>query len=169
MKKQTHSRHRGFTLIELLVVIAIIGLLSTMAVIQLNDARAKARDARRISDVKQLATIIEMESTESPVSTIKTGAAPGVDAPVDTIVKTCTLPGQVAQFANFEDPSDDDDTACVNAGTAPCEYAISSKDGLSGASVDDYQICFNIEKGAGSLSAGFNSIETGSMMVVGCD
>ena len=38
---------RGFTLIELLVVISIIGILSSFAVVSLNSARAKARDALR--------------------------------------------------------------------------------------------------------------------------
>ncbi|RMD59704.1 type II secretion system protein [Candidatus Parcubacteria bacterium] len=51
---------KGFTLIELLVVIAIIGLLSTIAVISLNNARAKSRDARRLSDVKQMQTALEL-------------------------------------------------------------------------------------------------------------
>jgi len=44
----------GFTLIELLVVIAIIGVLSTIAVVNLNYAKAKARDARRLSDANQI-------------------------------------------------------------------------------------------------------------------
>jgi type II secretion system protein G len=55
MKKQ-----KGFTLIELLVVIAIIGLLSTLAVVALNSARMKARDAKRVSDVKQMQTALEL-------------------------------------------------------------------------------------------------------------
>ncbi len=50
----------GFTLIELLVVIAIIGLLSTLSILALNTARARARDAKRISDVKQIQTALEM-------------------------------------------------------------------------------------------------------------
>lgn len=45
---------KGFTLIELLVVIAVIGLLSTFAVISLDNARKKARDARRKSDITQI-------------------------------------------------------------------------------------------------------------------
>lgn len=51
---------KGFTLIELLVVIAIIGLLSTLAVVSLNSARVKARDARRMSDLKQISTAMEL-------------------------------------------------------------------------------------------------------------
>jgi type II secretion system protein G len=51
---------KGFTLIELLVVIAIIGLLSTLSILALNSARARARDAKRISDIKQIQTALEM-------------------------------------------------------------------------------------------------------------
>ncbi|MDP2684464.1 MAG: prepilin-type N-terminal cleavage/methylation domain-containing protein [bacterium] len=55
MKKQ-----QGFTLIELLVVIAIIGLLSTLAVVALNNARLKSRDAKRVSDIKHIQTALEL-------------------------------------------------------------------------------------------------------------
>ncbi len=56
---------KGFTLIELLVVIAIIGLLSTLAVVSLNNARTKSRDARRIADVKQIQTALELYFTDN--------------------------------------------------------------------------------------------------------
>ena len=55
---------RGFTLIELLVVIAIIGLLSTLAVVALGSARVKARDSKRLSDLKQLQTALELYYTD---------------------------------------------------------------------------------------------------------
>jgi len=51
---------KGFTLIELLVVIAIIGLLSSIVLVSLNTARAKARDTRRMSDLKQFQTALEL-------------------------------------------------------------------------------------------------------------
>jgi len=50
----------AFTLIELLVVIAIIGLLSTISIVALNSARLRARDVRRLSDIKQVQTAIEV-------------------------------------------------------------------------------------------------------------
>ena len=55
-----NKKKKGFTLIELLVVIAIIGILATLAVVSLQQARKNARDAKRIADVKQMQTALEL-------------------------------------------------------------------------------------------------------------
>ncbi|MCX6793300.1 MAG: prepilin-type N-terminal cleavage/methylation domain-containing protein [Candidatus Falkowbacteria bacterium] len=60
MTPQNKKLKFGFTLIELLVVIAIIGVLSTMAIIALGNARAKARDSKRVADIKQISTALEL-------------------------------------------------------------------------------------------------------------
>ncbi len=51
---------KGFTLIELLVVVAIIGLLSTLAVVALSTAREKTRDSKRLSDLRNIQTALEL-------------------------------------------------------------------------------------------------------------
>lgn len=60
LSKVSRSGRKGFTLIELLVVIAIIGILSSVVLASLNSARTKARDTRRIADLKQLQIAMEL-------------------------------------------------------------------------------------------------------------
>lgn len=58
-------KRTGFTLIELLVVIAIIGLLTVLSVIALGNARQKANDAKRLSDIGQIQTALEWYFTDN--------------------------------------------------------------------------------------------------------
>ncbi len=65
-------RTRGFTLIELLVVIAVIALLSLIGVSSLNTSREKARDAKRVADVRQIQTALQLyysDENEYPATT----------------------------------------------------------------------------------------------------
>ena len=50
----------GFTLVELLVVIAIIGLLSSVVTLSLTNARKKSRDVKRLADLKQIITALDL-------------------------------------------------------------------------------------------------------------
>lgn len=56
-KLQTNN---GFTIIELLVVVAIIGLLASIVVVATGSARLKSRDARRLSDIQQVKSGLDL-------------------------------------------------------------------------------------------------------------
>jgi prepilin-type N-terminal cleavage/methylation domain-containing protein len=59
MLKNKESK-KGFTLIELLVVVAIIGMLSSVVMIAFGQTRAKSRDAKRLSDMKEISKGMEI-------------------------------------------------------------------------------------------------------------
>lgn len=74
----TKTSVRGFTLIELLVVIAIIGLLSTIIAAPIQSARKKARDAKKIAELKstQLAFEQYAESNSAQYPTTISALSP---------------------------------------------------------------------------------------------
>lgn len=79
-------KNKGFTLIELLVVIVIIGLLSTIVMFFLNRTKVKNRDTKRMSDLKQIQSAIEMYCNdksyypkESENANGKIGEGAGID------------------------------------------------------------------------------------------
>jgi len=151
------KNQKGFTLIELLVVIAIIGLLSTMAVVSLNSARGKARDAKRVSDVKQISNLIEMAAANT--------ASGGYDVlpdGCDAVGELTTACGTLEGVA-MATIADSGTAACTNASAAPCAYAMTKAE-----STTDYEICFYLEEGAGSVAAGANSINAGGVISAGC-
>lgn len=61
MVKNILRKKRGFTLIELLVVIAVVGVLAGAVIVMINPAQqlARARDAQRKSDLRQIANALE--------------------------------------------------------------------------------------------------------------
>ncbi len=61
----TYMNKKGFTLVELLIVIAIIGILASALLVSLGGARATARDARRISDLRQVQSALELYYAKS--------------------------------------------------------------------------------------------------------
>ncbi len=100
------KNNKGFTLIEMLVVIAIIGLLSSVVLVALGPSRAKAKDARIISDINQTRVLLETKFSAS------TGAYTYVAADYAALASDVTSSGGKLSVI-----------PAVGAGTA---YAVSS-------------------------------------------
>lgn len=54
------KKDSGFTIIELMVVITIIGLLSSIILGSLQQARLKAQDSKRISEIQQMEIALDL-------------------------------------------------------------------------------------------------------------
>lgn len=155
MKK--HKITRGFTLIELLVVIAIIGLLSTLAVVSLNNARQKSRDAKRVSDIKQVQTALELYYADQNGYPVKgnPGGNLGSDAAMkcldeDGFVAACDAGGTTYMGQVPQNPTP------ALAGSA--NYVYKSNDGAGAdcavAPCQGYTVDFGLEGSTGGLAAG---------------
>lgn len=110
----------GFTLIELLVVIAIIGILSSVVLASLSTARLKARDVRRISDIKQIQLALELYADANSSS-----FPPGADNAALSVLAPSYLPTLPTDPSNlvtyhYQALLDSSGTACAVAGT--CFY-----------------------------------------------
>ncbi|MCK4553352.1 prepilin-type N-terminal cleavage/methylation domain-containing protein [Candidatus Parcubacteria bacterium] len=124
-------KKQGFTLIELLVVIAIIGLLSTLAVVALNNARQKSRDAKRVSDIKQIQTALELYFNDA-------------SAYPSTITEPISYAGTAYMTTTPTNPTPVDDGDC------PTGQAYTMTQESSGT----YAIEFCLGAATGNLSAG---------------
>ena len=72
LAKNDMKKSPGITLIELMVGILIIALIATVGLVALKNARAKARDARRIFDINQYAQALRIYAQENPEGTFPT-------------------------------------------------------------------------------------------------
>ena len=143
------NNSKGFTIIELLVVISIIGLLSTISVVALNGARKKSRDAKRIADIDNTQTALELYFNDygaypKATSEVTLGAGSygrlcdnvGGFVSATTACTTTTYMGLVPKNP-------------TPALTGFADYLYLSADGST------YRIKFGLEDSVGALTAGY--------------
>ena len=58
-------KNRGFTMVELLVVLAVIGILSSVVIVSVSNARANARDKVRVADLAQAQLAMKLYSVQN--------------------------------------------------------------------------------------------------------
>jgi prepilin-type N-terminal cleavage/methylation domain-containing protein len=54
------KQKQGFTLIEILIVVAIIAILASVVLVGLGPTQQQGRDARRLSDLREVQTALEL-------------------------------------------------------------------------------------------------------------
>lgn len=125
----------GFTLIELLVVIAIIGLLASVIVVGMGNARLKSRDAKRLSDIQQIKLGLDIY--------FNTGAGYPDTATWDSLQATHGLLScnSVDAFRIPQDPYNNGNPAYAYVYTQEGDAAA----GCGGTTYSDYKVQFETE------------------------
>lgn len=153
---KSKQNQKGFTLIELLVVIAIIGLLATVVTLAVQNARTRARDAKRAGDMRQMVTALEqyriargiyptgtvsMESLGTGAALDDPGAMDGGSEPF--------IPNYVPIFPVSPAPADGSCLSTADRGSNNYWYDVSD-DGIT------YTLTFCLGKNTGQFDPGIH-------------
>ncbi|NMC51579.1 prepilin-type N-terminal cleavage/methylation domain-containing protein [Candidatus Kuenenbacteria bacterium] len=146
---------KGFTLIELLVVIAIFALMANITMISLDRAKRESRDTKRMSDINQLRSALQLYSTDKQSYPAGDGVALGVTSrstldgrgwaagPPETPFYMPIVPRDPKMVSQTESP-------CTDTSSSPCDY------GYTLYSADSYVIYFYFEGKLGGMEPGLH-------------
>ena len=151
---------KGFTLIELLIVIAIIGLLATLAIVSLTSAQQRARDTKRVADVKAMQTAMELYWNETASYPAVTGASTWT-----------TLQSDLSSFISAMpvDPTHPTDVYFygVASNATADEYL---QEYVVGATIENDQhqgLAQDVDGNAGTIAADYNKLTSTSVVTTG--
>lgn len=155
VRKIDHGSKKNGSLVVAIVVgffliIAMIGLMSTLAVVALNSARAKSRDSKRVADIKQIQTALELYYADNdgyPVDSLYLGGYDGTSSNVLSSSGFSSLAGSSGQTYMAEVPK---------AATPADGKCTEEQNNYYYLSSDDtgYQLGFCLGDVVGDLSAG---------------
>ncbi len=117
-----------------------------------NTEQAKARDSKRISDLKIISSVFDQIEIEMPESVLKCKENGSFDQ--------CEgLDMYIANSTSIKDPSNM--PVCSQSSAAPCNYSVMRRDGSGITKSNDYKVCFFLEYGDGALESGLHAIISG--------
>jgi prepilin-type N-terminal cleavage/methylation domain-containing protein len=116
-------KRRAFTLVELLVVIAIIGLLSTVAVVALEQSRVNARNAKRKGDLIQISKALELYYADHDAYPTTSGSFFGTCSNAGSKGVNDWIPGLVSEGYMAQLPQDPTNRLSPSVPVPPCEAA----------------------------------------------
>ncbi len=146
MRHLRNKKEKGFTLIELLVVIAIIGLLASVVLLALNSARAKSRDAKRLADVRQIASALELYFNDNN----NYPTAGSCTTPQTTGIG-CLAPKYIGLIPSAPTPADSNSSQSCTTTTNAYTYSAPT----SGAT---YQLTFCLGDNTGGYQSGSRTL-----------
>jgi len=120
---------KGFTLVEMLIVISIIAILSGAILAGMGSSRAKARNAKKVADMNNLAIIVENNYANGayPVDSAALESLEGVDGSKATLILNdpdityCTQSDNASyRIAGVLEPGADATATMANSLTSTC-------------------------------------------------